>query len=164
MNKIISAAVLATMFAAPANALSQGYQSNVMETCRRYRYTEDYTPGRIDAAGNYRNGYVTKRRVRVPCDSDHGEYQMAHYPHHVYHPQPQPQPQPQYYPQQQSAQPIVINNQQKECNGKLVRMGLGSLLGGAAGYYAVGGKKSSNTILGTVLGVGGGAILGRATC
>lgn len=161
MNKIISVAVFATMFAAPANALSQDYQSNVMETCRRYRYTEDYTPGRVDAAGNYRGGYVTRRKVRVPCNSDHSDYHMAHYSHHGHYGH---YPQPQYYPQQQSAQPIVINNQQKECNGKLVRMGLGSLLGGAAGYYAVGGKKSSNTILGTVLGAGGGAILGRASC
>lgn len=158
MNKIISVAIFATMFAAPANALSQDYQSNVMETCRRYKYIEDYTPGRIDAAGNYRSGYVTKKRVRVPCNSNRSDYHMAHYPHHTYHPQPQ------YYPQQQPAQPIVINNQPKECDGKLVRMGLGSLLGGAAGYYAVGGKKSSNTILGTVLGAGGGAILGRASC
>lgn len=162
MNKIISVVVFATMFSAPANAFSQNQESNVVETCRKYRYTEDYTPGRIDTAGNYRTGYVTKRKERVSCDSDHENYRMAHHPHPTYHQQPYYQPQPQY--QLQPQQPIVINNQQPECRGKLARMGLGSLLGGAAGYYAVGGKDSSNTILGAVLGAGGGAILGRASC
>lgn len=164
MNKIISVVVLTTIFSTPANAFSHNQQSNVVETCRKYRYTEDYTPGHVDTAGNYRTGYVTKRRERVSCNSNHEDYTMAHYPHHTYHPQPyyQPQPQPQYQPQSQ--QPIIINNQKPECRGKLARMGLGSLLGGAAGYYAVGGKSSSNTILGAVLGAGGGAILGRVTC
>ena len=68
----------------------------------------------------------------------------------------------QQYPQQQ--QPIVINQPQNQCNGKLLRMGIGALGGGFAGRYAVGGKKSKNTILGTVLGAGAGSLIGRATC
>ena len=85
---------------------------------------------------------------------------------HGYHP---PHQQNNYYQQQpyvqpQAQQPIIINQPQNQCNGKIARMGLGSLLGAGAGYYAVGGKKSSNTILGTVLGAGAGTLIGRATC
>ena len=37
-------------------------------------------------------------------------------------------------------------------------------LGGVAGRYAVGGRKSNKTILGTSIGAAAGALLGRATC
>ena len=43
-------------------------------------------------------------------------------------------------------------------------MGLGGILGGLAGRYAVGGSKSNKTILGTTIGAATGALLGRATC
>ena len=57
---------------------------------------------------------------------------------HGYHQPHYPQQQTNYYPQQQQQQPIVINQPQNQCNGKLLRMGIGALGGGLAGRYAVG--------------------------
>lgn len=51
-----------------------------------------------------------------------------------------------------------------ECGGKRVRMGLGGILGGVAGRYSVGGRKSNKTILGTTIGAVAGSLVGRATC
>ena len=70
------------------------------------------------------------------------------------------------YPQQQQAgQPIVVSSPApKRSGGTLARMGLGGILGGVAGRYAVGGRKSNKTILGTSIGAAAGALLGRATC
>jgi hypothetical protein len=50
------------------------------------------------------------------------------------------------------------------CSGKLARMGLGGILGGLAGRYAVGGKRSNKTVLGTTIGAFAGSLVGRATC
>ena len=50
------------------------------------------------------------------------------------------------------------------CRGKLARMGLGGILGGLAGRYAVGGKRSNKTALGTTIGAFAGSLVGRATC
>ena len=44
------------------------------------------------------------------------------------------------------------------------RMGVGGVLGGIAGRYAVGGKKSDKTILGTTIGAVAGSLVGAATC
>ena len=43
-------------------------------------------------------------------------------------------------------------------------MTIGGLLGGTAGYFAIGGKKSNKTILGTAIGSAIGAGLGSFTC
>ena len=45
----------------------------------------------------------------------------------------------------------------QRCGGTLARMGLGGILGGVAGRYAVGGRKSDKTILGTSIGAAAGA-------
>ena len=50
------------------------------------------------------------------------------------------------------------------CRGKLARMGLGGILGGLAGRYAVGGKRSNKTILGTTIETFAGSLAGRWTC
>ena len=50
------------------------------------------------------------------------------------------------------------------CEDKLARMGVGGVLGGIAGRYAVGGKKSDKTILGTTIGAVAGSLVGAATC
>ena len=85
---------------------------------------------------------------------------FAHHPHYSQSPVPLPQ---------QQAQPLVVNNQssapqQQRCGGVIARMGLGGVLGGLAGRYAVGGKKSKHTILGTTIGATAGSLIGRATC
>ena len=65
----------------------------------------------------------------------------------------------------------VINPQQTQSvptdprfSGKLALMGLGGILGGLAGRYAVGGKRSNKTVLGTTIGAFAGSLVGRATC
>lgn len=127
-----------------------------LEDCEQYEVTETYIPGQV-IDGSYSRGRVNYTRNRVDCG---GAYHPAHhysYPHGSYQ-----QP---YYPQQQyqqPQQPIVV--QQAQCNGKIFRMGLGALGGGFTGRYAVGGKKSKHTILGTILGAGAGSLIGRATC
>lgn len=133
-----------------------------------YENVENYIPGYYRANGRYVSAKVSNRRRKVACD--HSDYSTASYSsHHSYghsdiaHGYHSPHQQNNYYPQQQQ-QPIIINQPQNQCNGKIARMGLGSLLGAGAGYYAVGGKASSNTILGTVLGAGAGTLIGRATC
>jgi len=138
-----------------------------------YENVERYVPGYYKANGRYVSARVKNKRRKVGCDqaqtapasygsSFHGSFEDRNIAH-GYHQPHYPQQQTNYYPQQQQ-QPIIINQPQNQCNGKLLRMGIGALGGGFAGRYAVGGKKSSNTILGTVLGAGAGSLIGRATC
>ena len=142
-----------------------------------YENVEQYVPGYYKANGRYVSARVKNKRRKVGCDqaqtapasygsSFHGSFEdrnIAHGYHQPHYPQQQTNYYQQQYPQQQQ-QPIIINQPQNQCNGKIARMGLGSLLGAGAGYYAVGGKASSNTILGTVIGAGAGTLIGRATC
>ena len=138
-----------------------------------YENVERYVPGYYKANGRYVSARVKNKRRKVGCDqaqtapasygsSFHGSFEDRNIAH-GYHQPHYPQQQTNYYPQQQQ-QPIIINQPQNQCNGKLLRMGIGALGGGFAGRYAVGGRKSSNTILGTVLGAGAGSLIGRATC
>ena len=130
-----------------------------------YENVERYVPGYYRANGRYVSARVKNKRRKVGCDqaqtaptsyggSFYGSFGNSDIAHGYHQP---------HYPQQQQ-QPIVINQPQNQCNGKLLRMGIGALGGGLAGRYAVGGRKSSNTILGTVLGAGAGTLIGRATC
>ena len=81
------------------------------------------------------------------------------------HPYRRPYRRPYPQQQQQAGQPIVVNGPAPQrCGGTLARMGLGGILGGVAGRYAVGGRKSNKTILGTSIGAAAGALIGRATC
>ena len=139
-----------------------------------YENVERYVPGYYRANGRYVSARVKNKRRKVGCDqaqtaptsyggSFYGSFGNSDIAH-GYHQPHYPQQQTNYYPQQQQQQPIVINQPQNQCNGKLLRMGIGALGGGLAGRYAVGGRKSSNTILGTVLGAGAGSLIGRATC
>lgn len=138
-----------------------------------YENVEQYVPGYYRNNGRYVSAKVKNKRRKVGCDqaqiaptsyggSFYGSFGNSDIAH-GYHQPHYPQQQTNYYPQQQQ-QPIVINQPQNQCNGKLLRMGIGALGGGLAGRYAVGGRKSSNTILGTVLGAGAGSLIGRATC
>lgn len=139
-----------------------------------YENVERYVPGYYKANGRYVSAKVKNNRRKVGCDqaqsiptsyggSFHGSFGNSNIAHGYHSPHQQNNYYQQQYPQQQQ-QPIIINQPQNQCNGKLLRMGLGALGGGFAGRYAVGGKASSNTILGTVLGAGAGTLIGRATC
>ena len=159
--KLLAASLLALgTISVPASVEAQS--RTFLEPCQQHEVTETYTPGRINSSGNYIRGRVSTTRNRVECggafqhmnyySQPYGSYQQPYYPQQQY-------PQQQY---QQPQQPIVVH--QAQCEGKMLRMGLGALGGGFAGRYAVGGKKSKHTILGTVLGAGAGSLIGRATC
>ena len=121
----------------------EAHSRTFLEACEQYEVTETYIPGTM-VNGSYSRGHVDYTRNRVPCG---GVYQPTyHYPRQYQQPQ----------------QPIVV--QQAHCNGKILRMGLGAIGGGFAGRYAVGGKKSNKTVLGTTLGAVAGSLIGRATC
>jgi hypothetical protein len=159
--KLLTASLLALgTISFPASVEAQS--TTFLEPCEQHEVTETYTPGRINSSGNYIRGRVDTTRNRVECG---GSYQLTNHYSHPYGSYQQPYYSQQQYPQQQyqqPQQPIVV--QQAQCNGKIFRMGLGALGGGFAGRYAVGGKKSKHTILGTVLGAGAGSLIGRATC
>lgn len=159
--KLLAASLLALgTISVPASVEAQS--RTFLEPCEQHEVTETYTPGRINSSGNYIRGRVDTTRNRVECG---GAYQLMNHYSHPYGSYQQPYYPQQQYPQQQyqqPQQPIVVH--QAQCQGKIFRMGLGALGGGFAGRYAVGGKKSKHTILGTVLGAGAGSLIGRATC
>lgn len=126
----------------------------VEETCNAYRYEETYIPGHADTNGRWIKGRTQVQRQRIAC-APRGS-QIAHH-------QPAYAPPPAYQ-HHRSQQPIQVNVRRDECEGKLMRMGLGAIGGGFAGRYAVGGKKSKYTILGTTIGAAAGSLIGRATC
>ena len=160
--KLLAASLLALgTISIPASVEAQS--RTFLEPCEQHEVTETYTPGRINSSGNYIRGRVDTTRNRVACSG--GAYQPVNHYSHPYGSYQQPYYPQQQYPQQQyqqPQQPIVVH--QAQCEGKIFRMGLGALGGGFAGRYAVGGKKSKHTNLGTVLGAGAGSLIGRATC
>ena len=129
---------------------------NFFEQCNAYRYTERYQSGYYDNAGNYVQGRVKVSTQEIPCHTGVNifQHQVNNYP---------PVHQQQTYPQQHIL-PVTAQEAPASCSNKVVRMGIGGLLGGTAGYYAVGGKKSSKTILGSSVGSVVGALLGRVSC
>lgn len=158
------------------NPVAVANQISVFDECKRYRVEEEYVRGGINDNGNYKKGYIKTRKNRVSCNP-YGEvshnYQPTHsyHPHHYPYPHHSPYPYPQHapHPQTQPNTPVVVNNApvapipQNQC-GKVGRMGIGGVLGGLTGYYAGGGKKSSRTIMNTVIGSGIGMVMGRITC
>jgi hypothetical protein len=161
--------LLGTLLLVPIPPSFAGNQVSYFEECDRYEIKEIYRKGRYDQNGNYVRGKVTSRRHRLPCRGSNVE--ISHYPHHHYpahhsYPSPSPYPYPQQQPQQnvQNPQQVIVPVQQNQCQGKLVKMGLGGLVGGGLGYLGVGGRKSNKTIIGTSLGVLGGSLLGRSLC
>ena len=153
--KIFAASLIAlSTLCVPASVEAQS--RTFLEECEQYEVTETYTPGTL-SNGSYSRGSVNYVRNRVPCQ---GNYQPIHHYSQPYNHYPQQYHQPSGYHQAQ--QPIVI--QQAQCEGKILRMGLGALGGGFAGRTVVGGRKSNKTVLGTTLGAVAGSLIGRATC
>ena len=111
----------------------------------------------MDSHGNYFGGRIKRIKHRIGC------HPVSSYPHlnsaNNFYPSQYPERKP-------SAQQVVVNNQTSpnNCSNKLGRMTIGGLLGGTAGYFAIGGKKSNRTILGTAIGSAIGAGLGGFTC
>ena len=150
--------VAATFFSEPSKA---HHRVDIIE-CNSYHITESYEPGGLNSSGFYERGSITTNRNRIPCNPS--GWESAHYSPHHHAPTAYPYPVQQQQQPIQSNRPTVVNVQQNQCEGKLLRMGLGAIGGGFAGRYAVGGKKSNKTLLGTTLGAMAGSLIGRATC
>ena len=158
---LLLAAGLAFAPAAPALA---HHNHHLVTSCDSHRVVKRYVPVRFNRHGALVGGYWKSKRkcahptrtlwVRTPYHQHiHSAY--IHY-HHA--PVPVVRSAPIVVQQPVAQAPVA------QCEGKLARMGVGGVLGGIAGRYAVGGRKSNKTILGTSIGAAAGALIGRATC
>ena len=148
----------ALLFSPPALA---HHQPTTGETCRAFRCEETYVPEYTNGNDRWVKDGIQLRKERIACAP--GGYGVAHAPQHYGHPAAYPVPYLQQ--QQETGRSIVVNGPAvQRCGGTLARMGVGGVLGGIAGRYAVGGKKSDKTILGTSLGTAAGALIVMATC
>lgn len=158
---LLLAAGLAFAPAAPALA---HHNHHLVTSCDSYRVVKRYVPARFNRHGALVGGYwKTKRKCAHPTQTLLVSTPLHHHIHsayiHYHHaPAPVVRSAPTVVQQPVAPAPVV------RCEDKLARMGVGGVLGGIAGRYAVGGKKSDKTILGTSIGAAAGALLGRATC
>jgi hypothetical protein len=155
MKFLILMASLAVV--SPTAAFAHHYQQ-ARETCRASRFTETYRPGHYLQNGTWVAGRVVHDQISIPCTPSGVAVQVS--PHNANSLGLMPQHQTQH---------VLVNNestapQLQSCRGVVTRMGLGGILGGVAGRYAVGGKKSKHTVLGTTIGAAAGSLIGRATC
>ena len=160
-----SALVLATgmAFASAAPALAH-HNHHFVTSCDSYRVVKRYVPARFNRHGALVGGYwKTKRKCAHPTRTllvrtPHHQHIHSAYIHYHHAPAPVVRSAPTVVQQPVAQAPVA------QCEDKLARMGVGSVLGGVVGRYAVGGKKSNKTILGTSIGAAAGALIGRATC
>ena len=160
-----SALVLASGLAfAPAAPALAHHNHHLVTSCDPYRVVKRYVPARFNRHGALVVGYwKAKRKCAHPTRTllvitPYHHHIHSAYIHHHHAPAPVVRSAPTVVQQPVAQAPVA------ECEGKLARMGLGGILGGVAGRYAVGGRKSNKTILGTSIGAAAGALLGRATC
>ncbi len=160
-----SALVLATGLAfAPAAPALAHHNHHLVTSCDSYRVVKRYVPARFNRHGALVGGYwKTKRKCAHPTQTllvstPHHQHIHSAYIHYHHAPAPVVRSAPTVV-QQPVAQALV-----DQCEDKLARMGVGGVLGGIAGRYAVGGKKSDKTILGTTIGAVAGSLVGAATC
>ena len=158
---LLLAAGLAFAPAAPALAHHNHY---LVTSCDSYRAVKRYVPARFNRHGVLVGGFwKTKRKCAHPTRTlllstpHHGHINSA-YIHYHHAPSPVVRSAPTVVQQPVAQAPV------EQCEGKLARMGVGGVLGGIAGRYAVGGKKSDKTILGTTIGAVAGSLVGAATC
>ena len=158
---LLLAAGLAFAPAAPALA---HHNHHLVTSCDSYRMVKRYVPARFNRHGALVGGYwKTKRKCAHPTRTllvrtPHHQYiHSAYIPYH-HAPAPVVRSAPTVVQQPIAQAPVA------QCEGKLARMGVGGVLGGIAGRYAVGGKKSDKTILGTTIGAVAGSLVGAATC
>ena len=158
---LLLAAGLAFAPAAPALA---HHNHHLVTSCDSYRVVKRYVPARFNRHGALVGGYwKTKRKCAHPTrtllvSTPHNQHIHSTYIHYHHAPAPVVRFAPKVV-QQPVAQASVAR-----CEDKLARMGVGGVLGGIAGRYAVGGKKSNKTILGTTIGAVTGSLVGAATC
>ena len=160
-----SALVLAKglAFASAAPALAHHNHHTVI-SCDSYRVVKRYVPARFNRHGALVGGYwKTKRKCAHPTRTlwvrtPYHQHIHSAYIHYHHAPAPVVRSAPIVVQQPVAQAPVA------QCEGKLARMGVGGVLGGIAGRYAVGGRKSNKTILGTSIGAAAGALIGRATC
>ena len=160
-----SALVLAQglAFASAAPALAH-HNHHTVTSCDSYRVVKRYLPARFNRHGALVGGYwKTKRKCAHPTRTlwvrtPYHQHIHSAYIHYHHAPAPVVRSAPIVVQQPVAQAPVA------QCEGKLARMGVGGVLGGIAGRYAVGGRKSNKTILGTSIGAAAGALIGRATC
>ena len=160
-----SALVLATGLAfAPAAPALAHHNHYLVTSCDSYQVVKRYVPARFNRHGALVGGYwKTKRKCAHPkrtllVSTPHNQHIHSAYIHYHHAPAPVVRSAPTVVQQPVAQAPVA------QCEGKLARMGVGGVLGGIAGRYDVGGRKSNKTILGTSIGAAAGALIGRATC
>lgn len=163
MRKTALLLVAGLAFAPAAPALAH-HNHHLVTSCDSYRVVKRYVPARFNRHGALIGGYwKTKRKCAYPTQKQlvstlhHGHIHSA-YIHYHHSPASVIRTAPTVVQQPFAQAPAA------QCENKLARMGVGGVLGGLVGRYAVGGRKSNKTILGTSIGAAAGALIGRATC
>ena len=160
----VALVLAAGMAFAPAVPALAHHNHHLITSCDSYRVVKRYVPARFNRHGALVGGYwKTKRKCVHPTRTllvsapHHQHIHSAHIRYnHALAPVVRSTP---TVVQQSVAQAPVA-----QCEDKLARMGVGSVLGGVVVRYAVGGRKSNKTILGASIGAAAGALIGRATC
>ena len=136
---------------------------HLVTSCNSYKVVKKFVPARFNRYGQLVGGHwKTKRKCAHPTRTllvsspYHRHVHSTHIHHHTS--VPVVTKEPRVVHQQVATAPA------NRCEDKLARMGVGGLLGGVVGRYAVGGSKSSNTVLGTTVGAVAGSLVGAATC
>ena len=128
--------LVASLLFMPSPAMA--HNSKVFEECNRYEIKEKYHEGYYDSHGRYVSGYVTNKRVKVPCLTS----RVSNHYHH----------------QSRPTTTYVNHNPTPKCTGEAT---LGGLLGG--GLAASLSKKDAYAWaipLGAVVGMG----IGNSGC
>ena len=163
MRKTVLLLLTGLAFGPAAPALAH-HNHHLVTSCDSYRVVKRYVPVRFNRHGALVGGYwKSKRKCAHPTrtllvSTPHHQHIYSTYIHYHHAPKPVVRSAPTVVQQPVAQKPVA------RCEDKLVRMGLGGILGGGAGRYAVGGRESNKTILGTSIGAAAGALIGRATC
>ena len=136
---------------------------HLVTSCNSYKVVKKFVPARFNRYGQLVGGHwKTKRKCAHPTRTllvsspYHRHIHSTHIHHHTS--VPVVAKEPKVVHQQVATAPV------NRCEDKLARMGVGGVLGGVVGRFAVGGSKSSNTVLGTTVGAVAGSLVGAATC
>ena len=163
MRKTALLLITGLAFAPAAPALAH-HNHYLVTSCDSYRVVKRYVPARFNRHGALVGGYwKAKRKCAYPThtllvSTPHHRHIHSAYIHHHHAPASVVRTAPTVIQQPVAQAPVA------QCEDKLARMGVGGVLGGVVGRYAVGGRKSNKTILGTSIGAAAGALIGRATC
>ena len=163
MRKTALLLLIGLGFAPAAPALAH-HNHHLVTSCDSYWVVKRYVPARFNRHGALVGGYwKSKRKCAHPTrtllvSTPHHQHIHSAYIHYHLAPVPVARTAPTVVQQPVAQAPVA------RCAGKLARMGVGGVLGGIAGRYAVGGRKSDKTILGSTIGAVAGSLVGAATC